>query len=73
MEGRDFAPVVFVHGGKDNQFKLSEISQQAEILKKRGVDTTLFSYPDAGHEQRPEWSRRIFDWIEAQLSYSTTR
>lgn len=73
VDVKNFPPILFVHGGKDNQFKLSEIAQQVEILKKRGVDTTLFSYPGAGHEQRPEWSRRIFDWLEARLDYSTTR
>ena len=62
-----FPPLLFVHGGRDPQFKLEEIAQQAEVLKERGVKTTLFSYPDAGHEQRPEWSRRIFDWMEARL------
>ena len=68
VDGKGFPPLLFVHGGQDKQFKLEEIIQQVEVLKSEGVETTLFSYPNAGHEQRPEWSRRIFDWIEARHS-----
>lgn len=57
-------PVLFVHGEKDQLFEsiLSEVS----LLKNRGIRATLLRYPGAGHEHRPEWNGKIFDWIEAE-------
>lgn len=57
-------PLLFVHGEKDEQFPIESIRRQVAILKNRGFDAELLSYPDAGHEQRPEWSRRILTWLE---------
>lgn len=61
---RRFPPVLFVHGGKDNQFPVQKIVDHVETLKARGVRTGLIREPEGGHEHRPEWNGEIFDWLE---------
>ena len=57
-------PLLFVHGMKDNQFPFKGVEQGIEKLRQNGTRADLLSFKDAGHEQRPEWSKEIFDWIE---------
>ena len=61
---KNFPPVLFVHGARDEQFPLQEIVEHVKTLKEKGVAADLLEYPNAGHEQRPEWTREILDWIE---------
>lgn len=56
--------LLFVHGARDPQSQVEEIRQEIEILKKKDIKVSLLIYPNGGHEQRPEWSREIFNWIE---------
>lgn len=60
---KDLPPVLFVHGGRDNQFKFPSTVKRIEILKKKGLQAELKAYPHAGHEQKAEWSPAIFDWL----------
>lgn len=64
LHGRHYPPLLLVHGRKDHQFKFEEVVSDAEFLKTKGMKIEILDYPDAGHEQKPEWSREIFDWIE---------
>ena len=64
VKPKNFPPVLFVHGAKDEQFPLQEIIEHVKILKGKGVVVDLLEYPEAGHEQRPEWTSEIFNWVE---------
>ena len=57
-------PVLLVHGARDNQFHFGEAVRRVKILREQGVRADLLGYLNAGHEQRPEWSKDIFDWME---------
>lgn len=60
----NFPPVLFVHGDKDDQFPIEEVIRHVEILKSKGISASLLHYPDVGHEQKMEWSKEIFGWIQ---------
>ncbi len=63
-EGQPYPPFLFVHGGNDSAFPLSGVLQESEKLKDLGIRVNLLVFKDAGHEQKPEWTDAILDWVE---------
>ena len=71
IQGPSFPRFLFVHGEKDKAFPVSRIREHAKSLREGGLEVTVLTDPTAGHEHKPEWNEKIFDWIEAH--YSTIR
>ena len=59
-----FPPMLFVHGLNDPQFDIEDVRKAVQKVKDAKINAVLIEYPDAGHEHRPEWNDRIFQWIE---------
>jgi predicted esterase len=55
--------LLFVHGMKDTVL-FETVLNGMEFLLEHGVKAQLYNYDNAGHEHRPEWNKRIFQWIE---------
>ena len=67
LDLRNFPSLLFVHGGRDKQYSLRRISGLVESLRRSGVDAQLIADSKAGHEHRPEWNARIFEWIRRRI------
>ena len=63
---KDFPPFLFVHGTKDEQFSSNLTAKTVENLRQKGFRVDWIEDAEAGHEHRPEWNGKIFDWIEKQ-------
>lgn len=59
-----YPPLLYVHGLKDASL-FSTVTKSIEILRDHNVRVQLYTYQNAGHEHRPEWNDRIFEWIES--------
>lgn len=64
---RGFPPILFVHGGRDDQFDVRKMRTTVKASKKRGAKISLVTHSRAGHEHRPEWDEEIFNWIEKNV------
>jgi acetyl esterase/lipase len=68
---KDAAPILIVHGNKDDIVPLSQSEQFAEALKKAGVEVTLQVIPGSGHGgpafTTPDNSRRIEEFFARHL------
>ena len=74
LRKRHYPAILLVHGRKDHQFPFEEVARDVEFLKTKGMKIEILDYPFAGHDQRPEWSRDIFDWLEkATGDYSSMK
>lgn len=69
---KHFPPLLYVQGLKDTD-NLDLGLDQIEFLINHGVQVQLYSYEDAGHEHRPEWNERIFQWMENVEKVSSKR
>ncbi len=58
-----FPPLLYVHGMKD-LYHYKSVLDGVGFLLDQGVKVQLYSYENAGHEHRPEWNKRIFEWME---------
>ncbi|MFA6600280.1 MAG: prolyl oligopeptidase family serine peptidase [Candidatus Omnitrophota bacterium] len=63
---KQYPPMFFVHGEKDEQFPYKEKQRLVELLKQKGYSVSLLSDPNAGHTHDPKWNTAIFDWMDQQ-------
>ncbi len=56
-------PLLYVHGMQDAEL-YETVLNGLEFLLAHGVQAQFHSYEHAGHEHRPEWNKRIFEWIQ---------
>ncbi len=57
-------PILYVHGAKDEQAKLTAVKAEAETLMKRGGSARLFVDPEGGHVQDESWNEAIISWLD---------
>jgi poly(3-hydroxybutyrate) depolymerase len=63
-DGSRFPEILFVHGEQDPQMPYKKIVSNLEILKEKGVKTTLIAYSDGGHDHQPPWTKDIMAWLQ---------
>ena len=59
-----FPPILIIHGQKAEQFTYTQAVEDIRRLRDAGISIEWFEDPAGGHEHRPEWTPRIFDWIQ---------
>ncbi len=60
---KSYPHILYVHGWHDTE-TFKSVLDGIEMLLDRGVNVQLYDYENAGHEHRPEWNKRIFEWIQ---------
>ena len=60
---KSYPRILYVHGWHDTE-TFKSVLDGIEMLLDRGVNVQLYDYENAGHEHRPEWNKRIFEWIQ---------
>lgn len=58
-----FPKLLFIHGDQDKSFPSQNAVEKVNHLRASGVSAEVYRDPNAGHEHRPEWNDRIFDWL----------
>ena len=69
---RDDAPVLLIHGDKDDVVPFEQSEKMEAALHQAQVTTKLVRVPDAGHEMRPnpekiDFVLEMVHWFDANL------
>ena len=61
---QDLPGMLFIHGKEDDTFSTDQVAGDVENLRRKGARVEWLEEEKAGHEYKPEWTAKIFDWIE---------
>ncbi len=64
LDGKNYPPILFVHGEADERFPFEDIQKNSKILKEKGFDVEVVSDPILGHTHDISWNEDIFKWLK---------